>query len=302
MVNEKNIKDFLWIRDRQLKASRMRFKIDVHQRAPVFESLRHKSNWDAYVGSYNVKARRSARGAVHTSDLWVQAEAVRELISSTVITLVIALLFSFFGTLIVTMDVLLSTFVVMATSSVVCFLMFFMVVVMGWVIGPIEIIALIAFIGYAMTYSLHIVHRYASFRPLSIQSWGNQKLRIERVDYSLRTIGMAALGSANTTVACSVPMVFCTLTIFNKLGGVVLVVTVLSILMALVPLPSLLLCAGPLEPGWWLPALKKWLQTSKPDDQADAEPEPEMPGPSSADLEQTESGNWHDSKAPKPRA
>eukprot|EP00930_Biecheleria_cincta_P002714 TRINITY_DN103707_c0_g1_i1.p1 TRINITY_DN103707_c0_g1~~TRINITY_DN103707_c0_g1_i1.p1 ORF type:complete len:1167 (-),score=146.91 TRINITY_DN103707_c0_g1_i1:295-3615(-) len=302
VVDETNIKDYIWIRSGEVKASRMRFRIDVHRRAPVFESLRHKSRWDAYVDSYNANAPRSARDAVQTADLWVQAEAVRELISSTVITVVIAIAFSFFGTLLVTFDLLLSIFVVMATISVICFLMFFMVVVMGWVIGPIEIIALIAFIGYAMTYSLHIVHRYGSFRPLSIQSTDRKTLRMERVSFSVRSIGMAALGSANTTVGCSLPMVLCTLTIFNKLGGVILVVTVLSILMALVPLPSLLLCAGPMTPGWWLPALKDWWQKqqtrmAKPEQ---AEPEPELPESGTMDLEQAERADEEDPKKLKP--
>lgn len=36
---------------------------------------------------------------------------------------------------------------------------------MGWSLGPIEVIALIVFVGYAVTYSLHIAHKYgdASF-------------------------------------------------------------------------------------------------------------------------------------------
>jgi len=33
-------------------------------------------------------------------------------------------------------------------------------VVMEWKIGPIEVISLVVFVGYSVTYSLHIAHNY----------------------------------------------------------------------------------------------------------------------------------------------
>merc|ERR1712232_372904 len=74
-------------------------------------------------------------------------------------------------------------------------------------------------------------------------------MRFLRTNFSLQTIGGAALGSAVTTGGASIMLVFCTLTVFNKLGGVVLVVTAMSILMALGPLPAVLFIAGPTNPG-----------------------------------------------------
>lgn len=57
------------------------------------------------------------------------------------------------------------------------------------------------------------------------------------------------MGSAITTCGCSVFLLACTLAIFQKLGGVVLAVTLMSILTALGPLPAALLVCGPLQPG-----------------------------------------------------
>merc|ERR1719277_1716244 len=74
-------------------------------------------------------------------------------------------------------------------------------------------------------------------------------IRQQRTFFALRSLGTAALGSAITTGGCSIFLLFCALTIFNKLGGVVLAVTVMSILMALGPLPAALLWAGPQHPA-----------------------------------------------------
>jgi len=180
------------------------------------------------------------------------------LISSTVMTLVIVLVLAFFGMMVFTGDVTLAFLVVMATISVISGLVFFIVFIMGWAIGPIEVIALIVFIGYAVTYSLHIAHRYGASEASREggDAWLPESLapatraRHERVVFALRSIGGAALGSAATTVGCSVFLLFCTLTIFKKLGGVVLAVTLMSIAMALIPLPAALLAIGPRNPGW----------------------------------------------------
>merc|ERR1712113_1341446 len=64
----------------------------------------------------------------------------------------------------------------------------------------------------------------------------------------MRSIGGAAVGSAVTTVGCALFLIFCQLTIFRKLGTVVLVIAILSIFTALVPLPGALITIGPLHP------------------------------------------------------
>eukprot|EP00434_Breviolum_minutum_P038652 symbB.v1.2.034294.t1/scaffold4401.1/size40130/4 len=153
--------------------------------------------------------------------------------------------------LIFTKDSKLSSLVVASTLIVIFALTWFIVVVMGWAIGPIEVIALIVFIGYAVTYSLHIAHRYGSSdvqQELTL-SGHSSDIRFTRTVFALGSIGRAALGSAVTTAGCSIFLVFCTLTIFKKLGGVVLVVTVMSIAVALIPLPAALLWFGPVRPG-----------------------------------------------------
>merc|ERR1712151_532270 len=106
-------------------------------------------------------------------------------------------------------------FVVLATCAVICGLAFFIVNVMGWPIGPIEVIALIVFIGYAVTYSLHIAHLYGSDEsaeeaentsniiPKTLRKKAAlleaDTTRMKRTRFALESVGGAALGSAITT-------------------------------------------------------------------------------------------------------
>jgi hypothetical protein len=247
-------KDFMWIRGGKISATYAMFFVDVHKYAETNLALGYMDLWNAHLELWNAEASRFARGAWQTSSLWVRAEAQAALISSTVATLLIVVGLAFLGMLCFTFDFLLSLYVVIATLSVLTFLAFFIIALMAWPIGPVEVIALIVFIGYAVTYSLHIAHKYGSPDALKVsiarlELDASAAERFQRTEYALKSIGSAAMGSAATTMGCSVFLLFCTLTIFQKLGSVVFAVTIMSILTALFPLPAILLSYGPLDPG-----------------------------------------------------
>jgi len=255
-------KDFFWMRGGFARGLYMVFRGDIDKNSAIDAIREYKKHWDKYVDAWNLNASVSATGAWHTARPWVRAEAQSELVSSTVLTLGLCAAFAFGSMLIFTMDVRLSLYVVCATLGVISGLTFFMLVLMGWAFGPIEVIALIVFIGYALDYSLHIAHKYSSSRALreseqhrvgddlstSVSSLTARSIRFRRTAYALQSVGGAALGSAITTIGCSVFLILCTLTIFRKLGAVVLAVTLMSILMAFGPLTAVLFVAGPLHP------------------------------------------------------
>jgi len=246
-------KEFLWLRNGEVKAAFVAVRVDVDYYAPTEEAIAFSKEWDAYVNQYNAEAHLYANDAWHTSSLWVRAEAQSALISSTITTVVLVVVLAFLGMLVFTRDQKLSLMVVLSTLQVIFGLTWFITVVMDWAIGAIEVIALIVFIGYAVTYSLHIAHRYGAAEGLewktAVADDELQKARYKRTAFALASIGGAACGSAVTTVGCSIFLLFCTLTIFQKLGGVVLVVTTMSIFAALIPLPGALLTVGPQFPG-----------------------------------------------------
>jgi len=242
----------LWLRSGQIKASVLHFVIDLRNWGDAAESLVHMENWDKYVLAYNVQASRFARGAWHTSDQWVRAEAQMRLISSTVETLAVANTMAFLGMVAFTWNCILASVVVLMTVMVVAWLAFFIVVCMGWLIGPVEVISLIVFIGYATTYSLHIAHMYgqpgATKGAVPACVSGDAATRFRRTNYALKSMGSAAFGSAVSTAGCACFLVACRLVLFQKLGAVVLVVTLYSIFAALGPLPAILMIMGPRRP------------------------------------------------------
>ncbi|CAE7380889.1 unnamed protein product [Symbiodinium natans] len=75
-------------------------------------------------------------------------------------TIIIATCSGWAGVLLFTGDVMLAVIVTGVVIVVITGLAFFMVTVMGWSIGPIEVIALVVFVGYSVTYALHIAHNY----------------------------------------------------------------------------------------------------------------------------------------------
>merc|ERR1712066_338181 len=50
--------------------------------------------------------------------------------------------------------------VMMVVLAIIIGLMFFMVVVMRWEVGAIEVLCLIVFVGFAVDYCLHVAHKY----------------------------------------------------------------------------------------------------------------------------------------------
>lgn len=263
---------YMWIRNGQMLASFVSFQVDVDRYSGINKALDYKALWDKqvnranfygpyYIGQTGYRwAPWPMVGAFHVSSFWASAEAHSALVSSTVLTLTIVLLLAFLTMLLFTGDCCLSLLVVWATIEVISGLFFFMVFIMGWLIGPIEVLALIVFVGYALDYSLHVAQKYGSREALEQQlapevlaspyiQDARLRSRLQRVTHALKSIGGANLGSAITTTGCALFLIFCQLAIFKKLGIVVVVVTLLSILVAFTSLPAKLLIVGPLRPN-----------------------------------------------------
>ena len=49
--------------------------------------------------------------------------------------------------------------VVLNVVGVTICLAWFMICLMGWAVGVLEVLGLIVFVGYSITYSLHIAHK-----------------------------------------------------------------------------------------------------------------------------------------------
>merc|ERR1712096_592250 len=84
-------------------------------------------------------------------------------------------------------------------------------------------------------------------RTKPVSEWTRDEIRMARTYDAVQRVGGATLGSAITTLGSSFFLMFCVLRVFFKLGVVVFMVTLLSIVFALLVLPAILLLFGPLE-------------------------------------------------------
>jgi len=244
------IKDFMWIDAAgDLRATYFSFDVLMsYSSTPVSKALEFKDHWDTLVKNTNARAPGDADNAWHTCRLWIRAEAERAIISSTITTLVISLLCGFLGALSFTrFDVLLSLMVIVSVIGVTICLGFFMCVMMGWALGAVEVLGLIVFIGYSITYALHVAHKY---REHSMSARGSNENKTNRrhaaVMYAMESMASAVVGSAVTTLGSSFFLFFCTMAIFVKLASVLFAVTFFAMVFSVVVLPAALLYIGPL--------------------------------------------------------
>mmetsp|Transcript_91191 Transcript_91191/g.229236 ORF Transcript_91191/g.229236 Transcript_91191/m.229236 type:complete len:1400 (-) Transcript_91191:288-4487(-) len=251
--------DYLWLSGGEVKACFLSFEVEVDMRLDPSSMLQYREAWDHYLGKFNELSQDSG-GAWHTSDLWVRASSHHSFMRSSAMTLAIA---SMLAGLIIGVSLrsfVLSLYALLATFGVLGVTTFFIVVLTKWSIGQVEVITILLSYGYALDYSVHMLHMYAS-DEVQIQfpdcaEAGDLcerkvtlSVRLQRVSHAFSSVGRATLLSALVRCGIAFFLAFCSLTWFQKSGIVGMVVVPLSILIALVPLPAALLMSGPLEPG-----------------------------------------------------
>lgn len=150
----------LWFIDGVVKAAKVAFKINMAKDAGAQNLLDYKARWDKFITERNDAAGFTGSRAFHTAQAWVSAEAEVAVVDSTVATIAISATCGWFGTLVFTWDPLLATLVLVVVLGVISGLSFFIVSIMGWLLGPVEVIALVIFVGYSVTFSLHVAHIY----------------------------------------------------------------------------------------------------------------------------------------------
>eukprot|EP00927_Polykrikos_kofoidii_P035586 TRINITY_DN30144_c0_g1_i1.p1 TRINITY_DN30144_c0_g1~~TRINITY_DN30144_c0_g1_i1.p1 ORF type:complete len:1586 (+),score=245.41 TRINITY_DN30144_c0_g1_i1:138-4895(+) len=308
MFDSRTNEDLAWFVDDKVKAVSDRISVTVSRGAGAKYVLGYMALWDEYVASQNSKASVTARGAWHTSRKWVEAEAQGAIVNSTRDTLITELVAGWCCMLVFSGDPVLAVLVMSMVFVNMSGLLFFMTVVMQWQIGPLEVIGLVMFIGYSVTYGLHVASNYASglaANPIGVDDDSGEEEEEEETIENGHTEPMSkkheddalgdlqdeeqgrgtrrrktklALGSQNegsltppsnfevrkaltraavlqvggaicsatvTTFGSSLFLVLCTLTIFSKLGLVVVAVTMLSIFFTLVSLTAFLVLFGP---------------------------------------------------------
>mmetsp|Transcript_18228 Transcript_18228/g.42443 ORF Transcript_18228/g.42443 Transcript_18228/m.42443 type:complete len:1739 (+) Transcript_18228:144-5360(+) len=277
----------MWFEDGLVKAAKMTFWVDVATDTEADSALDYMKFWDTFISHINVETSVTANSAFHTAQKWVQAEAQVAIVSSTIDTVIIESGVSWFGILLFTGDPMLALLVLVLILGNICGLAFFMITIMDWTIGPIEVIFIVVFLGFSVTYGLHTSHNYSAARSNDAAVIFNEKLawrrrhrkdahdekkcatevrmalkknkgvRKARTRSAILEVGGAIMSSTISTVGSSLFLLFCTLNIFISLGCVVIAVTTLSILFTLISLPAVLMLFGPGPDPWYKKYPKK---------------------------------------------
>ncbi|OLQ00932.1 Protein dispatched-like 1 [Symbiodinium microadriaticum] len=191
------------------------------------------------IDDVNKDAPADVGEAWHTSQLWIRAEAESAIVSSTVVTMIVSVACGLAGALLFThLDILLSLMVVVAVTGVTISLAWFMIVFMGWPVGVLEVLGLIVFVGYSITYSLHIAHKY-QLHSMELEEEPLSERRRHAVVQALQSMASSVLGSAATTLGSSFFLFFCQLVIFVKLATVLFAVTFFACVFAILALQAL---------------------------------------------------------------
>jgi predicted RND superfamily exporter protein len=151
----------LWRDGTTIQAAKVSFKLNVDKNGAAATLLEQRDLWNRFVEQRNLLATVTANRAYHTAQAWVRAEAEEAVVASTINTIIVSAVCAWLGMFIFTQDPMLACIVVCLVLGIVCGLAFFIVVMMSWKIGSIEVISLVIFVGYSVTYSLHIAHSYA---------------------------------------------------------------------------------------------------------------------------------------------
>jgi hypothetical protein len=150
----------LWIIGGKVKAMKVGFDCNFRSDASAEAGIAYRDMWDTYIAHLNLVSSVTANRAFHSAELFKRAEAEIALVGSTVETIIIAASLAWLCMLIFTGDAWIAVLVTGLVLGIISGLAFFMVVPMDWDIGAIEVISLVVFMGYSVTYALHIAHNF----------------------------------------------------------------------------------------------------------------------------------------------
>jgi hypothetical protein len=117
-----------------------------------------------------------------------------------------------------------------------------------WELGSNECIFLIAVVGLAVDYTVHLLHAYNE----------QEGTREEKMQGALSTMGISVASGAITTMGAGLMLFQCKIAFFQQYGSFIFLVILLSLLVALTNLPPLILLLGPeghqgeIAPLYWL--------------------------------------------------
>ena len=235
----------------------LRLVTDIPTTLPAPQIIKHYETWDEYIGSLD--APPGVGTVLQVSDLWVTTLVLMLILSSTLESCMIAFGSSFLALCFFTGSARLAILATFTVLAIVLVLFGFMCGMMEWSFGAVEAVSIIIFVGYCVDFVLHVAQAYhRSTATIAVtaraRSCTNRydpraaEERALRVRDALLESGSAIISAAVTTTFSSVFLLGCTIIVFNKMGLVVCVATIVSLTFTLIAFTSVLAWIGPPPP------------------------------------------------------
>jgi hypothetical protein len=213
--------------DGELRWVRVVVRTNLGKEAPAHVQLTTMEAFEEYARFRNREAPDDTLLVVPSSDTWVLAVTEDGIMSSAVacacISLLCALLaiMMFTGSAVLAIAVSSTVFMIVACQAATMFC------VLRWTFGAIEAIGLILFVGFSVDYTLHVAEAF-------------HHAPMPKVENALHHVGWAVVSAAFTTTGSAFFLFFCTVQVFVKFGGAIILNSAWSLLFALVFFPALL--------------------------------------------------------------
>jgi len=229
---------------------------------PRILTLSSRDTWKAWIADWNSRAPLTANYAYPTASKWKGAATEKALVQGSLETIFFVSGTAFVCTILSTFSCCLSIVSVLLVLMIVL-LLFFMICIMGWTLGPIELLGIIFFVGYTASYPLHVVHSFCHVSKDSIAeecmamlpsrkahhechqddasviTWS--EARRVKVIIALRQIGGAVVCSTISICGVGFFLFFAQINLLLKFGIMLVAVSLLSLIMVLTLFPAILL-------------------------------------------------------------
>ncbi len=187
----------------------------------------------------NAQSPSGMQSSFAASHAWIWLEIEAGLVEGFFRGLAICFPMAFFMLMIATSNFILSFYAVLSIGMIVSCVLGMCKYYLGWQLGTGEAIAGIIVIGFSVDYVIHLGHMYVDAGHKGTHD------RVGRFTYAAEKMAGTVFAGAVTTFGAGIPLFFCQLTFFTKMGTLVSSTIAYSIVYSLGFFMSLCLLIGP---------------------------------------------------------
>ena len=210
--------------------------IDLEKMAAAAVASSVFEDWESFIEQVNRGSPAGVNRAYQTSLLWVRMVTEQTILTQFQRSVIFSVVICFVSLIVFTKNIVMALYASLSVAGImICVIGF--ILTAGWRIGLIEALCLMLLIGFSVDYVLHISHAF-SHSPTSGSPY-------ESIRLGVGSIGLSIFSSAMTTTISSIPLLFCTIQLFAKIGSLVIASTILSLMFSMGFFVALLASFGP---------------------------------------------------------